>query len=304
MQLNKPDQTGVPEYTLLNDDNYIVFIKQEHDEGADSPMESDDSFGTFHSLCTKHLSYRRDCARLLTNASVWRDDDPFDASGSLIYGGTDAVPLSYFEHGVGIWSVYGEGPTCQFDSVQFAGVWEPSAMTVEAANHKGLTGESRYEWLAGIARVECKTWTAWCNGYVYYCAASMYVTRLVDDAVSTDIDDYKHRVDLLEGDGSYGGLFGDPDMVSYMEDAGSLVKGVLDDLPVDKPGFTVGKLIEVLERAEESNGADSSIVLDISGMDMDVVLMSTGYKDGTGNPVRLKGWVKPEQTKLAIGEGI
>ncbi len=55
----------------------------------------------------------------------------------------DAVPLSYFEHGLCLWSVAGELPAacrCPLDSVGFAGVWLPDAETLESArNYGGFT---------------------------------------------------------------------------------------------------------------------------------------------------------------------
>jgi hypothetical protein len=83
-------------------------------------------------------------------------------------GNPDAVPLSYYEHGLCLWSVAGELPAaarCQWDSVSFAGVWLPDAETLESAKPYG--GRTRQLFMRKRARQACEAYTQWCNGDVY-----------------------------------------------------------------------------------------------------------------------------------------
>lgn len=71
-----------------------------------------------------------------------------------------AFPLSYYEHGDGMFSLRGEGPQCQFDSVGFAGflIWEGKPTDM---GHR--TREER----ADYARRFLEGYNAWANGHVY-----------------------------------------------------------------------------------------------------------------------------------------
>ena len=73
-----------------------------HDADAPNPLEEWDEMGTILSLNRRHVNF---------------DPDGIDAA---IESNPDAVPLSYFEHGLCLWSVAGElpaGARCPFDSV-------------------------------------------------------------------------------------------------------------------------------------------------------------------------------------------
>ena len=78
------------------------------------------------------------------------------------------MPLSYFEHGLCLWSVAGELPAgcrCPWDSVAFAGVWLPDAETLSSARNYG--GRTRRHFMRKRARQACEAYTQWCNGEVY-----------------------------------------------------------------------------------------------------------------------------------------
>ena len=78
------------------------------------------------------------------------------------------MPLSYFEHGLCLWSVAGELPAacrCPWDSVGFAGIWLPDAETLESARNYG--GRTRRHFMRKRARQACDAYTQWCNGEVY-----------------------------------------------------------------------------------------------------------------------------------------
>ena len=78
------------------------------------------------------------------------------------------MPLSYYEHGLCLWSVAGElpaGARCPWDSVAFAGVWLPDAETLASARNYG--GRTRRHFMRKRARQACDAYTQWCNGDVY-----------------------------------------------------------------------------------------------------------------------------------------
>jgi hypothetical protein len=94
----------------------------------------------------------------------------FDPAGveDAVEHTADAVPLSYFEHGLCRWSVAGELPAecrCRFDSVAFAGVWLPDAETLASASNYG--GFTRRMFMRKRARQACEAYSQWCNGEVY-----------------------------------------------------------------------------------------------------------------------------------------
>jgi hypothetical protein len=102
--------------------------------------------------------------------SLNRRHGNFDPQGveSSIETNPDTVPLSYFEHGLCLWSVAGElppGANCPWDSVTFAGVWIPDAETLESAKNYG--GSTRRHFMRKRARQACDAYTQWCNGDVY-----------------------------------------------------------------------------------------------------------------------------------------
>jgi hypothetical protein len=74
----------------------------------------------------------------------------------------DAFILSYYEHGLGAWSLKGEGVQCPWDTAQLAGVlvWEQG--------EEGLPGT--YEARADNARAFLETYNSWMNGECYYYA--------------------------------------------------------------------------------------------------------------------------------------
>jgi hypothetical protein len=120
------------------------------DGDTPSPLDDWSEMGTILSLNRRHAS--------------------FDADGieAAIHGNTDAVPLSYFEHGQCLWSVAGElpaGSRCPFDSVPFAGLWLPDADTLASARNYG--GRTRRLFMRQRARQACDAYTGWCNGDIY-----------------------------------------------------------------------------------------------------------------------------------------
>ena len=121
-----------------------------HDADAPNPLEDGYDMGTILSLNRRHGN--------------------FDPGGieAATESNPDAVPLSYFEHGLCRWSVMGELPAacrCRWDSVGFAGLWLPDAATLESARNYG--GSTRRHFMRKRARQACDAYTNWCNGDVY-----------------------------------------------------------------------------------------------------------------------------------------
>jgi hypothetical protein len=126
-------------------------IRVYYDADAPNPLEEDWSeLGTILSLNRRHANYHPGSVDELL------EDHP------------DAVPLSYYEHGLCLWSVAGELPAhlrCPWDSVGIAGFWLPDAETLESARNYG--GFTRRMFMRKRARQACDVYTQWCNGEVY-----------------------------------------------------------------------------------------------------------------------------------------
>jgi hypothetical protein len=105
------------------------------DADAPNPLEDWDEMGTILSLNRRHVNF---------------DPDGIDAA---IQDNPDAVPLSYYEHGLCLWSVAGELPAaarCPWDSVGLAGIWLPDLHTLESAKRFG--GRTRQLFMRKRAR--------------------------------------------------------------------------------------------------------------------------------------------------------
>ena len=121
-----------------------------YDEDSPNPLDDWSEMGTILSLNRRHRNFEPD--RIV--AAVEHD--------------VDAVKLSYFEHGRCLWSVAGEQPAaarCPWNSVPFAGVWLPDAITLASA--ACYAGRTRELFLRKRARDACNAYSKWCNGDVY-----------------------------------------------------------------------------------------------------------------------------------------
>jgi len=130
-----------------NGQRYRIALYPDPDAG--NPLEEWDEMGKILSLNRRHRNF-----------------DPAGIEAAI--ADPDAVPLSYFEHGLCLWSVAGELPTgagCPFDSVDFAGVWLPDTATLASARPYG--GWTRRQFMRKRARQACEVYTLWCNGGVY-----------------------------------------------------------------------------------------------------------------------------------------
>jgi hypothetical protein len=116
---------------------YRIRICQDAD--APNPLKDWCEIGTILSLNRRHRNF-----------------DP-DGVEAAIESNPDAVPLSYYEHGLCLWSVAGElpaGARCPWDSAAFAGVWLPDAETLASAQHYG--GRTRRHFMRKRARLAWK----------------------------------------------------------------------------------------------------------------------------------------------------
>jgi hypothetical protein len=132
----------------LDGQTYRVRIFQDTD--TPNPLEDWSEMGTILSLNRRHRNF-----------------DPAGIEEATQHN-PDAVPLSYFAHGLCLWALVGElpvGARCPWDSVSFAGVWLPDEETLSSASNYG--GRTRKHFMRKRARQACDAYTQWCNGEVY-----------------------------------------------------------------------------------------------------------------------------------------
>lgn len=128
-----------------NGKTYQVTLHSE--ESVENPLEWG-SVGTIHSYSSRHVNYS--------------DVEPEEVAKN-----SDAVFLSYFEHGRCRWSVQGDtkpGEEFQFDGVSVAGYWEPDASVL--ADAPQVKAERR-AYMIDQATEAVRLYTAYCNGDSY-----------------------------------------------------------------------------------------------------------------------------------------
>jgi hypothetical protein len=123
----------------------VVYV--EHDDCVDSPASEDG--WQVHSFGRRHHNFKHP------------DNFEYDDEFALKLKAGLAFSLSYHEHGQCVWSLTGDGPQCQFDTVDCAGVivWEQ-----DEANLGPSTLEERRK----DAESFLKVYTDWCNGECYH----------------------------------------------------------------------------------------------------------------------------------------
>lgn len=131
-------------------------ISIDYDPDTDCPCESDQF--KLYSFCSRHRSYKHPKDLGLGEMDASGQPKTTINMRRKIAAGT-AFILSYFEHGECVWSLQGEGPQCQWDSVRIAGllVWEGKAKDI------GKDYASREK----AARAFLKSYTEWANGQCY-----------------------------------------------------------------------------------------------------------------------------------------
>jgi hypothetical protein len=176
---NLPDYADRETVTIM--DGTIYFLAIEDDSDAENPT-NDDGFGQFWSHSTRHINFKHP-----------------DETTEILNSDPDAVPLSYYEHGLCCWNVAGEAnyPDAQWDSVQFAGIWVPDDCVRES--YMGQDGLTRREWMVKQAESACEVYTQWVNGDCYGYSIAAYKVRLDDDGEPYDLeDDYRRASPTFE----------------------------------------------------------------------------------------------------------
>lgn len=124
---------------------------------VDAQNPSDEDGWKLYSFSSRHTSFRNPD----TFFQLTRDHKmiPKLWLRAKLKAGT-AFLLSYYEHGQSLWTLKGEAPSCQFDTVGTAGVlvWEEPIKNL---------GPKTFEARQKDARAFCETYTNWCNGNVY-----------------------------------------------------------------------------------------------------------------------------------------
>lgn len=121
-----------------------VIVKILTDCDIENPSEFMDCTWKIHSFNRHHASFSH--PENFENIGIRR---------KLAVG--TAFMLSYYEHGACQWSLRGTGPSCRFDSVDYAGI-----MTFD--NPKDM-GAKTYEDRRQDAKIFLDLYTDWCNGY-------------------------------------------------------------------------------------------------------------------------------------------
>lgn len=231
----------------------IVFIHIGYDECAENPTKWD-GFGKIHSFSRRHINTISveeaedivypvvcpKCGESGHDALVRHERGNRTAGYYCEYCGlwsvdcrveqdSDCIPLGYFEHGNCIWHVTGDIPRgtegdYRWDGVGFAGLWEPDEYVLNAAEELGLEPGSneRDAWMRKQAKSACETYTAWCNGWVYWYFVKIYKARQHNGVILDQRSDY--RLDEPLHEDSCGGYY----------DTASLADEINDELKYGK----------------------------------------------------------------------
>jgi hypothetical protein len=170
------------------------------DDSPQNPLEDFDDGFKLYSFSNRLKSYRA-------------PSDFFDDNGrprmwlrNKLRAGT-AFLLSYYEHGGCVWSLRGEGPQCQWDSVDVAGVlvWERKPGDLQPTYAKRRES----------AKTTLETYTSWCNGEVYGYSVDEVVTLPCGHTEEKDVDScfgfYGNDLDYM-AEQVRAAIDGDPDV--------------------------------------------------------------------------------------------
>lgn len=129
-------------------------IKVHLDYDVNSPCEEDGNWQVY-SFNRSHTNYKHP-------DEIFKDSDGEknqEIEEKLKVG--LAFVLSYYEHGLSMWSVAGSGPQCEWDTTRFAGiaVWEEDPDNM---------GAKTYEDRKKDCQRGMETYTEWCNGHCYW----------------------------------------------------------------------------------------------------------------------------------------
>lgn len=141
----------------IKENGKTAIIKILHDDSPENPLTAMDGIGLIYSRSKRHSNFNADAIDKIKKTRKYY------------------VLLDYFEHSGCVWSVSGEGPQCQWDSVRFAGIWVPDRCLLNEVQKIKL-GPDRFVKMREWARQACETYTQWCNGEVYG-----YSVRVMDE---------------------------------------------------------------------------------------------------------------------------
>ena len=188
-----------------------AIVTIDHDQDVENPLE----YGSWklHSFCSKHRNYKHPSELGLGELDAYGEPriENIGLKRKLEVG--TAFILSYYEHGDGCWSLRGEGPQCQFDSTQIAGllVWEGKPKDCGWASELEPDGscrrkkfETTLEARAKNARSTLEVYNEWCNGHCY-----QYDIKEYDEETEEEGEDIDSSC----------GFIGDKHMMSGLRDA-------------------------------------------------------------------------------------
>lgn len=239
------------ETTHFERNGHIVFVTVDHDPDAPNPCEDWDGVGKIYSFGRHHnnhaeydpmLFYSFQCPLCgeTLEFDTWNDElycpnedckwEPDGDHPEAIATPTDAVALSYFEHGLCRWGVSGtmdDMPDFGWDGVGIAGYWEPDKYLLQELTDAGLDAPDRINErrarLNKWATEDCSVYTDWCNGSVYGYSVQAFEKS---DRLWDDLQDYERYGTQVGGDGCLG-FYGWDDLEEQVEEA---VKRVVESL--------------------------------------------------------------------------
>jgi hypothetical protein len=218
IKINLPHEMGTTATTIINN-THILFVRIEHDDSPSNPLDEDGTAnGKIYSLGRNQVSY-----------------DP-DAVRDAVKNNPDHVKLSYSEHGLCRWSVYGGfvlGQEFDFDRVDFAGVWVPDEGALSNIDFKGTDPEpaARRERILKYAEGVCEQYTQWCNGEVYGYIVSAYALQRDPGGDPIEERSYYRKHATAEADDSCWGFYG---WDYALEETQRVAEGMAEELK-DKP---------------------------------------------------------------------
>lgn len=170
LELTHKPNDGFDSPRVIEANGRIIVGYLVHDDDCSSPLE-DDGVGAIYSLSSRHINHK--------------DGDEIRA---ILESDKDAVPLSYYEHGLSLWDVMGGDhisgcPDMQWDGVPFAGVWVPDDCVRES--YMGQDGKTRRQWIRDQAKSACEQYTDWINGDCWGVCVDVFDSKgvkLSDDA--------------------------------------------------------------------------------------------------------------------------
>lgn len=141
----------------IKDNGKTAIIEILHDDSPENPLTAMDGIGLIYSRSNRHSNFNPEAIQKIKKTRKYY------------------VMLDYYEHGNSVWSVTGEGPQCEWDSVRFAGCWIPDSCLLNELKRVPMV--ERQEKVKEWARQACETYNQWCNGEVYG-----YSVRILDEA--------------------------------------------------------------------------------------------------------------------------